>query len=67
MDRGWIEDELRRHFGPARAGLGSALSEVKECFTTPDCLAGVLREMGPGPTPERVILTWAVRRRELWR
>jgi hypothetical protein len=67
MDRGWIESELRCHFGTARAGLGSALSEVKACFTFPDFLAGVLREMGPGLTPERAILAWAVRRGDLWR
>ena len=67
MDRGRIEDELRCHFGPARAGLGSALSEVQACFTSPDFLAGVLREMGPGLTPERAILAWAVRRGDLWR
>jgi hypothetical protein len=67
VDRIRIEDELRRHFGPARAGLGSALSEVQACFNYPDFLAGVLREMGPGPTPERAILAWAVRRGDLWR
>ena len=67
MDRGWIEDELRHHFGTARAALGSALSEVRACFTSPDCLAGVLREIGPGLTPERAILAWAVRRGDLWR
>jgi hypothetical protein len=67
MDRGRIEDELRRHFGTARAGLGSALSEVRACFTSPEFLAGVLREMGPGLAPERAILAWAVRRGDLWR
>jgi hypothetical protein len=67
MDRGWIEDELRRHFGPARAGLASALSEVRACFAFPDCLAAVLREMGPGLAPDRAILAWAVRRGDLWR
>jgi hypothetical protein len=67
MDRVSIEDELRRHFGPARAALGSALSEVRACFVSPDCLAGVLREIGPGLAPERAILAWAVRRGELWR
>ena len=34
MDRGWIEDQLRRQFGTACAGLGSALSEVRACFTS---------------------------------
>ena len=58
MDRVSIEDELRRHFGPARAALGSALSEVRACFASPDCLAGVLNEMGPGLTPDRAILAW---------
>ena len=67
MDRGWIEDELRRHFATARAALGSALSEVQACFISPDCLAAVLSEVGPGPTPERAILIWAIRRGDLWR
>jgi hypothetical protein len=67
MNRGWIEDELRRHFGTAHAALVSALSEVKACFTSPDCFAGVLRETGPGLTPEQAILAWAVRRGDLWR
>jgi hypothetical protein len=55
------------HGVPARTGLGSALSEVKACFPSPDWLAGVPREMGPSLTAERAIRAWAVRRGDLWR
>jgi hypothetical protein len=67
MDRGSIEEAIRRQFGPALAGLSSALSEVRACFTFPEYLAGVLTEMGPDLTPEAAILAWAVRRGDLWR
>ena len=57
--------QRRRHPLPSRRQI--ALSEVKACLTFPDCLTGVLREMGPGLTPERAVLAWAVRRGDLWR
>ena len=65
MDRSWIEEEIRRHFGSARAGLAAALSEVRACFSFAECLAGVLTEMGPGLSPEQAILGWAIRRGDL--
>jgi hypothetical protein len=62
-----IEEQVRGYFGPAaQLALGAALSEVRECFSSPQWLAGVLREMGPAVPAEDAVVRWAIRRGQLW-
>ena len=66
MNWGWIEQRVRGHFGSAMAALTAALSEVNECFRSPEWLSGVLREIGPGVPPEEAVVQWAITRGEQW-
>jgi hypothetical protein len=60
MNRERIEERLRGYFGSARAALTAALSEVNECFTSPECLSGVLAEIGHDVPAEDALVQWAI-------
>jgi len=66
MCREMIEDRLRSYFGPARAALAAALSEVQWCLTFPEFLSAVLEEMHTEVADEDLVVRWAITRGRLW-
>ena len=66
MNRQRIEERITSYFGPARAALAAALSEVIWCFKCREYLAAVLRESGPDFTAEEALVQWAITRGQLW-